>query len=773
MISGCTVLAVRQYDEEYGKERPVNRLTENENKIRSWKKAKKVLDERCVVCHGCYDAPCQLNLASHEGIERGANKEKVYNATRLQAAEPGRLFEDAFSVKQWREKGYFPVLNERNQTSEANIHAGVIARILDLKKSEAIPHSSHLPESISISLKRAQQCPTIEEFDYFEKNYPSWGMPYGLPALSNQEHRDLMSWIRQGAPGYEAEKLSQALLESVAEWEEFLNGDSLKHKLMSRYLFEHLFVSHIYFNNENNKQVFFKLVRSKTNSGNKINIISTRRPYDDPGVERVYYRLQPVKSTILDKTHIAYPLSDKRMQLFEKLFVNAKFEIDNLPSYDPVDSANPFITFKDIPVESRYRFLLLEAKSTISGFIKGSVCRGQIALSVINDRFWVFFINPESKLVKNVSKFLTTESRQLSLPTNEGSNNLNLLSWIEYASIQKEYLKNKTDFISKNLNKDETGSNTLPLDLIWSGDKENDNAALTIFRHMDSATVVKGLVGSTPKTAWVIGYTLLERIHYLLVAGYDVYGNVDHQIKSRLFMDFLRMEGEYNFLTLLPSEARKVERDYWYRGSHDYVSDYINWTHENSNIESNINFKTKDYKEELFDMLARRLTNVLDTSRSLEFIEDDKIKTELIKLSKLWGRKISYLPELSFLTIIDSGVNDRVFSLVRDNAYNNISHLLSEHTERLKDEDKLTVTRGLIGSYPNVFLKVSISELPDFVEAINAFSSEEDYQAFLDKYGVRRTDPGFWKYSDNINEVYKKSDSVNAGLFDLSRLENR
>jgi len=772
IISGCSVLAVHQYDDEYGKQRPINRLTENINKINAWKEAKEILDDRCVVCHGCYDAPCQLNLASFEGIERGANKEKVYT-TRLQAAEPGRLFEDAFTVKQWRDKKYFPVLNERNQTPEANISAGLMARMLTMKAPETPPHSGLLPDSISISLKRAQQCPTIEEFDHFEKNYPSWGMPYGLPALSNREYGSLISWIQQGAPNYQSEELSKTLAKQVSQWEEFLNGNSLKHQLMSRYLYEHLFVNHIYFNNDISNQVFFKLVRSRTNSGNEIDLIATRRPYDAPDVERVYYRLQPVISTILDKTHIAYPLNNERMQLFEKLFINAKFEVDSLPAYDPVESANPFITFKDIPVDSRYRFLLLEAKSTISGFIKGAVCRGQIALSVINDRFWVYFINPESKFEKNISKFLVAESKQLSLPTDEGSNNLNLLSWIEYASIQKEYLKNKGEFIRESVSQNEENDKALALDVIWNGDAENDNAALTVFRHMDSATVVKGLVGSAPKTAWVIGYTLLERIHYLLVAGFDVYGNVDHQLKSRLFMDFLRMEGEYNFLTLLPVDARKAERDYWYRGAHAYVSDYINWTQENPVIESDINFKTKDHKIELFDMLNKRLADVLDSSHSLDFVENEKIKMELIKLSKLEGQKVSYLPEISFIYIIDSGKKDKVFSIARDNAYNNISHLLSEKTERLKNEDKLTVVRGFIGSYPNVFLKLKVSELPDFVETIKAFSSEEDYKNFLDEYGVRRTDPEFWTYSDNIFHEYQKNNPVNAGRFDLSRLENR
>ena len=42
-----------------------------------------ILENRCIVCHGCYDAPCQLKLSSYEGIVRGANPEKVYNGRPL------------------------------------------------------------------------------------------------------------------------------------------------------------------------------------------------------------------------------------------------------------------------------------------------------------------------------------------------------------------------------------------------------------------------------------------------------------------------------------------------------------------------------------------------------------------------------------------------------------------------------------------------------------------------------------------------------------------
>ncbi|MFC6671745.1 hypothetical protein [Marinobacterium aestuariivivens] len=45
-----------------------------------------ILERRCVVCHGCYDAPCQLKLGAWEGVERGAHPDRIYDVTRLIAA---------------------------------------------------------------------------------------------------------------------------------------------------------------------------------------------------------------------------------------------------------------------------------------------------------------------------------------------------------------------------------------------------------------------------------------------------------------------------------------------------------------------------------------------------------------------------------------------------------------------------------------------------------------------------------------------------------------
>ncbi|MDG2815031.1 fatty acid cis/trans isomerase, partial [Vibrio parahaemolyticus] len=136
LFAGCATYAGLNYDQLFGpqlvRERTVDVETPQANFFQS--EVKPIMDNRCVVCHACYDAPCQLKLSSVEGIDRGASKALVYEGTRLTAAAPTRLFEDAETTQEWRDAGFHPVLNERDQSMAANIDAGLIARLLQQKE---------------------------------------------------------------------------------------------------------------------------------------------------------------------------------------------------------------------------------------------------------------------------------------------------------------------------------------------------------------------------------------------------------------------------------------------------------------------------------------------------------------------------------------------------------------------------------------------------------------------------------------------------------------
>lgn len=764
-------------DSSYGISQPVNRIqnlskntstASSEGQINYHNDVKPILNKRCVVCHGCYDAPCQLKLTSTEGLERGASKDKVYNAIRLKAAKPSRLFEDAQNTKQWRENNFYPVLNEREQNPQANLDASVMAQMLILKQMHPLPDETPLPDSFDFTLKNANNCPTIEEFPDFAQQKPLWGMPYGLPKLSPNEYRIFMQWLMQGAHHEVEYFLSQSEQRAISQWETFLNNDSLKHQLMSRYIYEHLYIARIYFtdseqNSPQQKINYYRLIRSKTPPGEKPERIVTRRPYDDPDTERVYYRLVIDHSTLLDKTNMPYRFDAQRMQRYQELFINEDYQLTQLPDYSLKSALNPFVTFADIPPRSRYKFLLDEAKFSAMGFIKGPVCRGQIALNVIQDHFWVFFVDPDLEIKEPEGRFLTDNLKYMNLPAQDSST-ASISNWFKYGEDQKQFLYLKSRLIDKNIEQ-------FDLSTLWNGGKEkNTNAALTIFRHFDSASVIQGLLGKKPKTAWVVDYSLLERVHYLLVAGFDVYGNYGHQLNTRLYMDFLRMEGEFNLLAFLPQRSRLKVSDEWYAQADREVKDYLHGQLASLQNESALLYKSSDHKNELLEQIRDYMNDALNARYQLSDSDNDK---QLSQLEKLIGKNIALLPQLMFLLLEDEEGKESAYTLIHNNAHLNISHLFNEGSRRISDEDTLTIAKGFIGSYPNVFFKVRQLHLRTFVETIKTMRDESDYLKLLDDFAVRRNDKQFWSVADKFHALHQKNQPHNAGLFDFNRLENK
>lgn len=732
---------------------------------------KPIIEQRCTVCHGCYDAPCQLKLDSYQGLLRGANATKVYDS-RLLGASLTRMFEDAHSTEEWRTKGFYPVLNERANTADANINASVIAQMLLLKQEHPLPVNSILSDTFDFALNPRQYCPRIENFADYRKQNPLWGMPYGLPGLNSQEHERVMTWLKQGAQIDENVDANPAVAQQINTWEKLLNGDTNKHQLISRYIYEHLFLAQLFFSDgvdkpQTDSKQYYRLVRSRTPPGEPLDRISTGRPFDDPKVARVYYRLWRDPSSVVVKTHMPYALNKARMNEWQNLFFKPAYTVSKLPSYAIETASNPFVTFADLPINARYRFMLDESRFTIMNFIKGPVCRGQVALNVIQDHFWVFFFAPETQSSESNAKFLAENSSHLELPAEVGNSFLPLTNWLRYSEKQKEYLAAKAKFVSEQ----NAIEHNLGLSLIWDGDKgTNRNAALTIFRHSDSASVYSGLIGEPPKTAWIIGYPLLERIHYLLVAGFDVYGNVTHQLLSRVYMDFLRIEGEMNFISLLPRASAQKELAFWYRDAESDLQTYLDLYINQVKPRKDFHFISDNPKLELFGQLKKYIGKASESSHHIA--SSGLTPAELVvyrQLQSAPGTSIQFLPQTTIIRVPEMGL----FTLVHNNGYSNLSSLFGEDKRRIPAEDYLTIARGIIGSYPNSFMQVKKADLPDFVARVHNLHSEADYQALRDIYGIRRSNPDFWSFSDELLAEYRKTEPEEAALLDYNRLENR
>ena len=169
------------------------------------------------------------------------------------------------------------------------------------------------------------------------------------------------------------------------------------------------------------------------------------------------------------KTHMPYRLDDGKREDWTKWFLQADYAVTELPGYAIETAANPFKTFASLPAKARYKLMLSEANFTVKGFIKGPVCKGPTAVNVINEHFWVFFIDPEHQGGEEMNDYLAKVTPMLDLPA-EKEDTLNLLgAWDEFADKEKAFLKERTRFIEQNLNEDGIFTH----DLIWHGDGNN------------------------------------------------------------------------------------------------------------------------------------------------------------------------------------------------------------------------------------------------------------------------------------------------------------
>ncbi len=738
---------------------------------------KPILDRRCVSCHSCYNSPCQLKLSSFEGLERGGSKETVYNAERLKAMDPTRLFYDAMTTSEWREKGFFSVTGN---DAPRGYNDSIMLRLLDHKMRHPVSRGEYYPESDDLTCARER-----EELGEFLDAHPNYGMPYGFPPLTKEEFRTVAAWLQQGAKGPDATQQakltapSMAAAAEISKWEAFFNQGDAKHAMTARYLYEHLYLAHIRFGTAPGE--YYELIRSMTAPGEPIEIIPTVRPFDDPGPEPVYYRFRKIHSTIVHKTHMVFRLDDDVLDRFNALFIEPEWiETPHRVGYDPVDSANPFVTFGQIPVRSRYQFLLDNSHYIIMTFIRGPVCKGQIALNVIHDHFWVMFMDPAHDLAVQRPLFISEQAENLRMPIESGND---VALWRTFSDRYKE--RAQAFYAARQQLYSEVYSEGLGMEAIWGGERPQDAPALTVYRHFDSASVHRGLLGDLPRTLWVIDYPLFERIYYALVAGFDVYGNLGHQTNIRRYMDNLRIEGESYFTNFLPLERRRETFASWYVGS----STGDNGDYRLATMPSTVDFRTDAVKRELVEkVVAERLlpetgigfdpVNYFHADEALPRLPeryettDDYIQAfRAISLpGTAFVREINdYNSNLAYLRIKVPGGRDRVISIVVNRWHDNVDFLFREHARLDPSKDTADFIPGFIGSYPNFFLEVEASQLPEFFELLANYTGSPEEKIRLFRYGIGRENPRFWEAFDWFQKRFEEEDPEEWGLFDLNR----
>ncbi|MGB7933141.1 MAG: fatty acid cis/trans isomerase [Gammaproteobacteria bacterium] len=743
---------------------------------------KPILEEKCIACHACYDAPCQLNLTSSEGLLRGANKKAVYDAARLTATEPTRLYVDATTPAQWREKGFTSVFNEQGSRLEDNLEYSLLYHMITLGKEHPLAPGSPVPESIELGLQRKNECPLPAEFQDYARSKPEQGMPLAITGLNDREYTTLREWILEGALIDEQPAVPTAEEQRrIDEWERFFNRVPLRNQLVSRYLYEHYFLAHFYFEGLDSRN-FFELVRSSSAPGEPVRIIPTRRPDDDPG-QSFYYRLRPIQGTIVEKTHITYALSQARMRRLEKLFLAPQWDIEKLPGYSRAYDINPFKTFAAIPARGRYQFLLDTAQYTVMTFIRGPVCRGQVATNVIDDQFYVLFQAPDADLSVTDPGYMSRITPYLALTGASDGAIATLKDWVDHKDDRNKYIRLRGEYYR------EQQPRGPGLDDIWDGDGTNNNAALTVFRNFDNAMVVKGFVGAVSKTLWVMDYPMLERTYYELVVNYDVFGSAGHQAETRLYFDLIRSGAENNFLHFMPPGVRTAMRKSWYQGTLAQLK--INSIYEivNETLPVQIAYRTADPKTEFVELVTARLKSLAgpddvlnrcahppcyrEGAGAAERQADAALQTlTSTPASRRSMHFVDFMPDVAFLRISTGRPSeDLAYTLIRNKAHTNVAFMLAEEKRRKPGKDTLTAYRGLLGSYPNFLFNVPLSEIGTFASALRAANTREQFLAVIDSYGLSRTHPQVWENFHWFVDFMRRRHPIQAGVYDLNRFK--
>ena len=138
------------------------------------------------------------------------------------------------------------------------------------------------------------------------------------------------------------------------------------------------------------------------------------------------------------------------------------------------------------------------------------------------------------------------------------------------------------------------------------------------------------------------------------------------------------------------------------------------------------------------------------------------------------GANTQFLPENAVIQVLnENNGKEELVTLMRNNGRTNITSLFNEKSRLLPEENTVSVAKGIIGSYPNVFLRVSTTNIREFVDAVLAMQTADDYEILVDVYGVRRTDKDFWAFSDKIHQLLLAENPIEYGRLDYGRLENR
>ena len=649
-----------------------------------------------------------------------------------------------------------------------------MAKMIDLAYDENHrwkPNES-IPKHIQIdSITHKTEAPTRREMAGYALAKPRQGMPFATAGLDAKEYTTLMAWLEQGAKFDTAPPQPTKVEKSrIAEWEELLNSqDDLEHRLVGRYLFEHMYAFHCYFDIESPH--FFALVRSSTPPGQPAKPISTR--FANSEIKgAAWYRFMVVDLEIHLKRHVPKDCTGDALQLCKQMLFKIPFTVDELPGFSDEERLNPLTTFAAIPAKSRYNYLLRNAFLHEQCVTTGPSCRGSLNVSTTPEQTWRIFENPETSLLCNDQEYydsvapLLYHQRQLNGIFNSAKT---LRQYFDASEKSKAILvKKRVENPRSNLSD------------IWKGDRPDDIVAYTLVRHDDNAFLIPGLCGPFPAGMNLDNLATIERRYYISDVNFDVFSNVGEIIATRDNYADNRLDCELNYLRFYPPGQRNQELMRMYR--HGVKDPIIKAKLPGDiNFPSQFDFKTDNVRIEFMTAVMEHLKehvpvhdNIFRPGQGVEVSAVAKAFRHIAdRASALYGNEATsfrqYLGESTIVRVDSEGKDPAMYTLAVTWGTEKLGFVGNIFLRPEVKYDRIEVYETVMTAYPNFMFHVKDTEAMEFAKTLTAANSEAKMLAVVDRWGVRRTNPNFWEIFHSAEDYMRKQNARYAGILDANR----
>jgi len=440
-------------------------------------------------------------------------------------------------------------------------------------------------------------------------------------------------------------------------------------------------------------------------------------------------------------------------------------------------------------------------------------------------------VDPDSDPTAKSPGTVASENGVVSMET-EGFEGLDLTAngYSDYVKLfykNRQYLESQEKAVRHSLhNRVATGELTaagLGVKDIWDGDGKNPNAWLTIFRHGKSASTHRGPVAGFPKTVWVMNFANTERLYYNLVAHFKYWSSMGHRVSTWRTMSHIRLHAEDTFLGFVPQEDRLAIRQYWaggleipgelvpkLLGAKRYIDFFplanmgrpsrIKRLPGHSALESTLiqfaEHMRPIYGETFFDSING------NTDNGFPFVENQR--RELIDIPQITSPEVfenvfakinrqkgyrTYAGMFPSNTIIRLRLNDRdtcekvgscqLLTVLSHRGYKSHNAFFLEEANRDPSRDTVTLHRGAIGPFPNLYLDLDAAKARAFLKALQGFittspdNPKDKLKAVLSNAKVSRFQSEFWSFTDWMHrELVNMQDGHKfGGILDISLYE--